>query len=275
MQKLLSTAPLLALVLTACNYGPAAAAQDSDAKSIQVNVSSSHRSYTCHNPGDSVQVTGSSNVLTITGNCGSLQVTGSSNAITIDGVQTVQFTSSSASNAVFYRNGHRPTSSNNGQNNSLGRATGQMAAAQGSADASGSVAVNDGSTAAITAAARQAAAAASAAAGSIANNVQGVQVNGNTLNIILSGQQTTQDCGNGRFVNINGYQNDITLTGSCSKIVLNGWGNTVHIEETGAIEVGGHTNKIFWQRGRNVSKPVVQIDSGMDNTVRHEVPANQ
>jgi hypothetical protein len=53
-----------------------------------------------------------------------------------------------------------------------------------------------------------------------------------------------------------------TLTGSCSKVTLNGWGNTVRIEEVAAIEV-------LWERGRNIAKPSVQIDSGMDNFARH------
>jgi hypothetical protein len=58
-------------------------------------------------------------------------------------------------------------------------------------------------------------------------------------------------------------------------VILNGWGNTIHIEEVAAIEVGGHTNTLTWERGRNVRKPVVQIDSGTDNSVRHLTPASQ
>jgi hypothetical protein len=95
------------------------------------------------------------------------------------------------------------------------------------------------------------------------------------LNIILSRQRTTQDCGAGKTVNINGYQNDITLTGSCEKVTLNGWGNTIHLEEVAAIEVMGHTNTLTWERGRNTRKPVVQIDSGVDNSVRRLTQPHQ
>ena len=291
MRKVVFTisTPLLALSLVAeCNRDQVSAAssdpspaagQDSEARAIQIRMSSSQRSYACHNSGDSVQVTGNSNILTISGNCGSLQVTGRSNAITIDSVQSVQFTGDS--NSVLYRSAHRPTVSDDGQSNSLARATGGVTARQGStvtssdSSQSGGVTVNGTSTDAIVSNALQAANSASQAAAATAGMVKGVQTNGDTLNIILSKQQTTANCGQGRLANINGYQNDITLTGSCSKVVLNGWGNTLHIEEVAAIEVMGHTNTIYWQRGRNTSKPRVQIDSGMNNSVQHEQPASQ
>jgi hypothetical protein len=86
---------------------------------MQIRVSSTHRTYACHNPADSVQVTGSSDVLTITGSCGSLQVTGSSNSITIDSVRTVQFTGDS--NSVLYRSGARPTVGDEGRSNAIAR----------------------------------------------------------------------------------------------------------------------------------------------------------
>jgi hypothetical protein len=128
---------------------------------------------------------------------------------------------------------------------------------------------------ATVASALQAANAASQAAASTAGIVQGVQTQGNVLNIILSNQRTTQDCGDGKVVNINGYKDEITLTGSCTKVTLNGWGNTIHMEEVASIEVMGHTNTLTWERGRNVRKPVVQIDSGLDNSVRHMTSGNQ
>jgi hypothetical protein len=220
-------------------------------------------------------VTGSSDVLTITGNCGSLQVTGSSNSIVIDAVQTVQFTGNS--NSILYRSSHRPTVSDDGQGNSIARAKGQVAASSGNDTVGSSSGSSSTSTSVdgIVSGALQAADAASQSAAATAGAVQGVQTNGNVLNIILSRQRTTQDCGAGKTVNINGYQNDITLTGSCEKVTLNGWGNTIHIEEVAAIEVMGHTNTLTWERGRNTRKPVVQIDSGVDNSVRRLTQPHQ
>jgi Protein of unknown function (DUF3060) len=269
-------APLLALTIAACSHATPAAAQDAEAQSVQVNVSATHRTYACHNPGDSIQVTGSSDILDITGSCGSLQVTGNSNSITIDSVQTVQFTGDS--NSVLYRSVHRPTVSNTGHSNSITRATADQAGVSGGdatvASNSGADTAVSGSVSATVSSAMQAANAASEAAASAAGAVQAVQTRGNMLNIILSHQRTTQDCGDGKVVNINGYQNDIRLTGSCSKVTLNGWGNTIRIEEVASIEVTGHTNTLTWERGRNVRKPSVQIDSGMDNSVQHLTPAN-
>lgn len=295
MQRILLrlSPPLLAVALVACSHGPnqvAAASsnpgvvvQDSPGRSLQIRVSGSHRTYSCQGNGvDSVQVTGSSDVLTVTGNCGSLQVTGNGNSIVIDSVLSVQFTG--ASNSVLYRSSHRPTVNDDGQSNSIVRGTGQVAASAGQATAStddNTVVSSDGnstssaSVGSIVSSAMQAANAASESAAATAGAVQGVQTNGNVLNIILSRQRTTQDCGAGKIVNINGYQNDITLTGSCQKVTLNGWGNTIRIEEVAAIEVTGHTNSLTWERGRNTRRPAVQIDLGTDNTVRYLAPGGE
>jgi hypothetical protein len=277
-------------MLTACNYGPnqvaaassepSSAAQDSSGRSLQIRVSSTHRTYACQGDGvDSVQVTGSSDMLTITGHCGSLQVTGSSNSITIDSVQSIQFTGNS--NSVLYRSG-KPSISDTGQSNSAAHMNGQITTSRGntvtsnngtvtSTDENGSTTVVGGALGAAVSGALQAANGAAATAGA----VQGIQRQGNNLNIALSNQQTTQDCGDGAIVNINGYRNDITLTGSCSQVTLNGWGNTVRIEEAAGIQIVGHTNTITWQRGRNVRKPSVQITGGMDNSVRHVTQASE
>lgn len=216
-------------------------------------------------------------MLTITGDCGTLQVTGSSNMITIDSVKTLGFTGNS--NSVLYRRGSRPTFSDDGQGNSLGRASGAAVAAphnNGSGgDATASSSQNGTEDASVSvggivSSAQQAANAASQAAAATAGAVNAVQVQGNVVNINLSHHQTTQDCGDGRNVNINGFQNDITLTGCCGKITMNGWGNTIHVDEVASIEIMGHTNMLFWKHGRNAARPRVQIDSGENNSVRHQ-----
>jgi hypothetical protein len=261
-----------------------AAGQSAAGRSLQIRDSSAHRTYACQGEGvDSVQVTGSADVLAITGRCGSLQVTGSSNAITIDSITTIQFTGNS--NSVLWRGAGPTTVDDHGRSNSVARATGPITAAHGntvpsddetsiSSKGNDSTAAGD-SVGATVSAALQAANAASQSAAAVAGTVQGVQTQGNMLNIILSNQRTTQDCGDGKNVDINGYQNDITLTGSCGKVILNGWGNTIRIEEVAAIEIGGHTNTLTWERGRNARRPAVQIDSGMNNSVRHLTPASQ
>ena len=256
-----------------------AAGQDAP-QSLQIRVSSTRRTYSCGASGaDAVQVTGSSDVLTITGDCGALQITGSNNAITIDSVESLDFTGNS--NSVLYRRGPRPTSSDNGRGNTLGRAGNGAASADSRGSSGGdsappsrqSVTVTDGSGVGdAVSSALQAANAASAAAAATAGAINGVDIEEDAVNLQLANRHTVQDCGDGKNVNINGNENHITLTGSCNKIVLNGSGNTVHVDEVASIEVLGHTNTFLWKRGRNAARPNVQIDAGANNVVRRMAP---
>lgn len=100
---------------------------------------------------------------------------------------------------------------------------------------------------------------------------QRIRTEGNDLNITLFNQWTTQDCGGGKNANINGFGNYITLTGSCNNVMVNGWGNTIHIQETASIEVMGDTNALIWERGRSVRTPAIQIN-GLYNSVSHLTP---
>jgi hypothetical protein len=112
---------MLAITLAGCDQVAAASPADSGTtagRSLQIRVSSSNNTYACHGDGvDSVQVTGNSNTLRITGKCGSLQVTGMSNTITVDRVGSIQFTGNS--NSVFYHNGAKPTINDLGDSNSV------------------------------------------------------------------------------------------------------------------------------------------------------------
>jgi hypothetical protein len=106
------------------------------------------------------------------------------------------------------------------------------------------------------------------AAPGIPRVVQGIRTEGGELSITLSNRRTTQDCGDVRNVNINGFGDYITLTGSCHRVTLNGWGNTIHIEETDSIEVNGDSNVLIWERSGVMGKPVMQIE-GSSNSVQH------
>jgi hypothetical protein len=107
-----------------------------------------------------------------------------------------------------------------------------------------------------------------AAAGTAAKTVNSEQTTGNTLNMIVSGRHVTRDCGDGKIVNINGYDNDIKLTGRCGAVALNGWGNHIYIEETPSIQVSGHTNAVTWERVSNGKQPSTSILNGNDNSIR-------
>lgn len=43
----------------------------------------------------------------------------------------------------------------------------------------------------------------------------------------------------------------------------------------GFADRSSQTLAVTWERGRGVRKPTVQIDGGMDNSVRHLVPATR
>lgn len=105
----------------------------------------------------------------------------------------------------------------------------------------------------------------------VAGVAQRIRTEGNDLNITLSNQRTTQNCGDGKNANIHGFGDYITLTGSCNSVMVNGWGNTIHIEETASIEVMGDSNTLVWIRGRSVQTPAIQID-GLYDSVRHLTP---
>ena len=121
----------------------------------------------------------------------------------------------------------------------------------------------------------QAAGAATAAAASVAGSVNTEQTTGNTLNLVVSGRHLTRDCGDGKVVNINGYQNEITLTGRCSIVALNGWGNHLYIEETSSIQVSGHANAVTWARTSKGKRPSTSILNGYDNSIHQEDLPNQ
>jgi hypothetical protein len=254
-------------VLAVCALGEAALAQG---VGIQVKQSGVTRTYTCQGNGvDSVQVTGSGDVLTVVGHCGALQVTGSGNNVTIDAVSTIQFTSSSNGNTIAYH-GSRPTVSDLGTGNSATSLPAGQAAAGADTSASG-----EAGTTVVSGGAIDAAMAAARTATAAAGPVTAIQDQGNVLNLLISDLKTTQDCGDGKAVNINGNRNDITLTGSCGHLSLNGRGNTVHVAEVAAIDMAGHDNTLTWERGRNGAKPAVQIVGGADNRVRHVTAGGQ
>ena len=272
-------AALLVMLVT----GPAAIAQ-SAGRSLQIGLSGAEHAYRCEGDGvDSVQVTGNGDILTITGHCGSLQVTGNGNRITIDAVKSVQFTGDS--NSVSYRRGASPSLSDQGQSNLLARAAVEQARSRAAApggsgasgdtvvatDASGTTTTVSGGVGSAVTSALQAANAARASAGVAGGAVEATQTTGNTLNLALSHQRTTQDCGQGKDVNINGDQNDIHLTGICGTVSVLGSGNTVHVVEVGSISVVGHTNKLTWEHSRSGQHPAVQIAGGADNVVMQAV----
>lgn len=83
--------------------------------------------------------------------------------------------------------------------------------------------------------------------------------------ISQSNLKKTFDCG-GQEASIVGSQNEITLTGECSAVIVKGSQNTITIEAVGTIRVVGTMNKVTWQRSTTPKGPKV-TRSGLDNVI--------
>ncbi|AKJ08350.1 DUF3060 domain-containing protein [Archangium gephyra] len=89
---------------------------------------------------------------------------------------------------------------------------------------------------------------------------------GATLEISGSDSQETHRCSPKTEVNISGSDNDITLTGECKKVSVNGSTNKVKVEAVESIEVTGSENQVTWKRAVGAKKPKV-TRTGHDNKV--------
>lgn len=86
-----------------------------------------------------------------------------------------------------------------------------------------------------------------------------------TINLVGPQQQHTLDC-RGNAVQITGNGGNITLQGTCSKIVLVGNNNVIQVKTVGFISVTGNDNRIRWQSGIHNQSPQV-LQSGDENIV--------
>ena len=98
-----------------------------------------------------------------------------------------------------------------------------------------------------------------------------------------SNKPINHDCGKQAAVLINGSMDTITLTGTCTKVLINGRGNTLAIESSGKvgvngaantvtigatdkIELTGSQNKVTWKRGLTKKAPKV-MNLGNHNSI--------
>ncbi|MCP3141541.1 DUF3060 domain-containing protein [Pyxidicoccus xibeiensis] len=106
MNKQLGTA---VVVMVACVFGPMnALAQEGGTTEtsegrIEVTGTGQSSTHACA-PGTEVEVTGSSNTVTLTGECKSLTVSGSTNNVKVEAIRTI--TVEGASNTVTWKRGH-------------------------------------------------------------------------------------------------------------------------------------------------------------------------
>ncbi len=67
-------------------------------------------------------------------------------------------------------------------------------------------------------------------------------------------------------VTVNGRRNDVTVTGPCRQIMINGDNNTIKMDAAAAIILNGEHNNVEYSRYANGKRPTV-TDNGDDNSV--------
>jgi Protein of unknown function (DUF3060) len=72
---------------------------------------------------------------------------------------------------------------------------------------------------------------------------------------------------------VQGTGNTVTLTGTCSTVLVEGSNNTVHIATLGRLTVAGMNNKVYWTSGIDGATPKVTKE-GIGNTVEKKTPAD-
>lgn len=85
-------------------------------------------------------------------------------------------------------------------------------------------------------------------------------------------QRLTVACGT-EGAKVQGMGNTVTLTGTCSTVLVEGSDNTVHIASLGRVTVAGMNNKVYWTAGIDGATPKITKE-GIGNTVSQKTPAD-
>ena len=79
----------------------------------------------------------------------------------------------------------------------------------------------------------------------------------------------TIDC-KGGGVTINGDKNQVTLTGQCSTLKVNGNENIVNVEAVAEISTWGNRNNVTWRRGAGGKPPKISNPGTANNIKKAE-----
>jgi hypothetical protein len=229
--------------------GSGSAAQ---AKTIERNAAGAVETIECD--GSGVIITGSSNKLTLIGECPTVEVTGTKNEIWIESVGTIEVTGTS--NAVVWSEGlagQPPKTSDNGVRNTIKQGTiappedapGRKAAPKAAQSDKGAPAV-----------------AGDEESPPPAKGGAAVTLNDNGLTAGVECQ--------GNDVTINGNKNTLRLRGECAKIIVKGNFNKITVEAATAILAPGNKNDITWTRGAGKKAPSISNPGGRNRIKRAE-----
>ncbi len=89
---------------------------------------------------------------------------------------------------------------------------------------------------------------------------------GTTLFANESDEKKSLSCKEYNRVMINGSRNEVTITGVCSQIMINGHGNTVSAVAAAEILAYGRDNRVSYSKFANGNRPTVTDTSG-SNTI--------
>jgi len=246
--------------------------------------------------GGSVVVTGTSNELTLKGDCQKVTLSGTGHVIHAEGLGRVEI--SGLNNLVEWQRalaGEAPGVEDSGMGNQVRRASGAAKAgapaASGGRSQSGSVAVDDAGVkvqtesgeVAVTASGVKARSGSSqaevtssgvtaesgrnratvSAAGIEAETEDDAGEDATVINGL--GIHRTVRCG-GRGITINGANHVLRLEGDCRTVTVNGMGQHVKVEAAGSIVVNGTSQRVEWVRGLKAQRPSIQ-KNGLGNEV--------
>lgn len=86
---------------------------------------------------------------------------------------------------------------------------------------------------------------------------------GNTINYVSTGTTTTLDCGDGKSLNVGGFNNTLTVRGTCGMVSVGGGDNKITVDKIDKnINVVGSHNAISYKDG----EPKVE-NLGSGNTI--------
>ena len=72
------------------------------------------------------------------------------------------------------------------------------------------------------------------------------------------GAKQTLKCG-GDAVTVSGSRNRITLSGSCTQVVVNGDNNVIVAATVGQIVVNGRANTVSWKKAMKGTRPMQRV----------------
>lgn len=73
---------------------------------------------------------------------------------------------------------------------------------------------------------------------------------GNTINYVSTGTTTTLDCGDGKSLNVGGFNNTLTVRGTCGTVSIGGGDNKITVDKIDRqLNVVGSHNAISYKDG--------------------------